>query len=413
VSRLDTRSPFPGPNALFPCLGAALLIWTGAETAIGRMLATSPFRGIGLISYSLYLWHWPVIVFLHQAGVFLFTPTITLGVIGVSIALAWASWKFVETPFRQRRRFDRKQIFALGLSGMTAVCLVGATGAASDGMPDRFPTAAIAIVGFEDSFVPKATSCLISRRKSKDLKNCTFGASVEPTFAVWGDSHSAALVAQLGEVAAKHGKSIMYYGHAGCPPIIGVEVVNDRTCGAFNRLTMAELTRRSNIKTVILIARYYSHVYGQTTGPDVLADDPLMSDSSFRELSVSEAETLFAEKLPATVAALHAAGKRVVVSYPIPEPGYDVPRVLAARVAKGGDPSTLTQPFDIFLDRQKLILSVLDGLKDVVRVYPSSAFCDNVTCHLFGGGSPLYRDRTHPSTTGAELIAGLFDRVFQ
>ena len=98
---------FPGLTALPPCLGAALIIAAGetGSSAVGRLLAWRPVAFIGLISYSLYLWHWPIIVFQRAGGMLLNRADLTLGakafVAAVSIAVAALSWKFVEQPFRR------------------------------------------------------------------------------------------------------------------------------------------------------------------------------------------------------------------------------------------------------------------------------------------------------------------------
>ncbi len=111
----SSKTPFPGPAALLPCLGAALIIHAGRSgtTFVGTLLATRPFVYVGLVSYSLYLWHWPILVFARAVSVRPLSPAEAAALVVLSFIAADLSWRFVESPFRGKRgRFSRTQIFA-------------------------------------------------------------------------------------------------------------------------------------------------------------------------------------------------------------------------------------------------------------------------------------------------------------
>jgi peptidoglycan/LPS O-acetylase OafA/YrhL len=136
----DENTPFPGLAALPPCLGAALIIATGGGglTPVGRLLSLKPCVWIGLISYSLYLWHWPLIVLLREAlPTDYFSPAQGAGVFVAGIALGYLSWRFVERPFRSggiggRTIFTGTAITA-GLISLLSLAVIGL-----GGMPGRF-----------------------------------------------------------------------------------------------------------------------------------------------------------------------------------------------------------------------------------------------------------------------------------
>ncbi|EJN36289.1 acyltransferase family protein [Pseudomonas sp. GM80] len=139
---LNKTSGFPGINALIPCAGAGLIIVSRAigKNLISLMLESRPFVFIGLISYSLYLWHWPLISFLHYSRVEI-TIEIALGVVFASIVLGYLSWRFVEQAFRHNNKPVGKGFAAAtALAGLFVVSFPIAV-YLKDGIPSRFPFA--------------------------------------------------------------------------------------------------------------------------------------------------------------------------------------------------------------------------------------------------------------------------------
>lgn len=137
VLAFDKYTPFPGAYALLPTIGAGLVIvFSSPQTIAGRLLSTKLFVGVGLISYSAYLWHLPLIVFARHAMV---DPATLISVILplASLLFAYLSWRFVEKPFRQRGRISRKTIFSFAAIGSLVFIIVGFIGYLSDGLPSR------------------------------------------------------------------------------------------------------------------------------------------------------------------------------------------------------------------------------------------------------------------------------------
>jgi len=139
VAWYDKSTPWPGSWALAPVLGTAAIIWGGNSTFVGRALSWGPMVGLGLISYAAYLWHQPLFAFarLHYNE----DPTHTVMAILslITLGLAWATWRFVERPFRDRNRLSRKQIFGSTGISIMAVGLIGFGLATQKGVPERFP----------------------------------------------------------------------------------------------------------------------------------------------------------------------------------------------------------------------------------------------------------------------------------
>ncbi|WP_298012503.1 acyltransferase family protein [uncultured Castellaniella sp.] len=123
VAMFSKDTPFPGWHALAPAAGAALVLaFVRADSVLGRLLSWRAMVGVGLISYSAYLWHQPVFAFSHLAG---WKPGLaaSLGLIAASLLLAWLSWRYVEHPFRNRARMSRRAVF--GWAGVVSAGLLG------------------------------------------------------------------------------------------------------------------------------------------------------------------------------------------------------------------------------------------------------------------------------------------------
>ncbi|HEY2110890.1 MAG TPA: acyltransferase family protein [Dongiaceae bacterium] len=210
----NAATVFPGANALAPCLGAALIIAAGraGDSWVARLLSWRPLVFIGRISYSLYLWHWPVIVFMIMSGL---TPSTHqpswlkfLAVVS-SVILATLSWRYVETPFRTGpRRPSRRKLFTLAGAAAAALALLGLTGTLSQGLPGRFPAHSAALAGYLDyDWASKGYfrrgSCFLDTGLAFQpflASGCIREDAKRPSDLILGDSHAAHLWYGLSRV---------------------------------------------------------------------------------------------------------------------------------------------------------------------------------------------------------------------
>lgn len=137
----DATTPFPSLWALAPVLGSvAIIVAASPATLVGKLLSTAPFVGIGLISYSAYLWHQPIFAFARLLDADQHPPQwVMLVLAGVALCLAWLSWRFVERPFRRKDAFTQGRILALSGLGSAVLACLGAAAILSSGLPQRFP----------------------------------------------------------------------------------------------------------------------------------------------------------------------------------------------------------------------------------------------------------------------------------
>ncbi|WP_353641635.1 acyltransferase family protein [Mesorhizobium sp. WSM2239] len=222
---ISAADPFPGFAALYPCAGAALVIWPkSGHTAVARMLSLKPAVFIGLLSYSLYLWHWPVLVFFrHYKNGDVPSHTEAAALIAVSLLLSWLSWRFVEKPMG-RRRDPRLVVSAGALSVIAASCL-GATIVIAEGFVSRLPANAHALSSFQEMWKWTCPQNIHIEGLEGNLY-CVVGATwetAERKALVWGDSNAVHL-APLLDVVGKENGIAMAIWHA-CPPFIDNQLV--------------------------------------------------------------------------------------------------------------------------------------------------------------------------------------------
>ncbi|MCL3881745.1 acyltransferase family protein [Marivita sp. GX14005] len=425
----DKTTVFPGAAAMIPVAGAALLIVAGKErdTLSFRLLSLAPLVWIGLISYSLYLWHWPVIVFYQQ--ITLDRPDLAgcLIVFSVSILLAWASWAFVERPFRKPVgrglagwELGRPE-YVLG-AGVLSVPALSLIILQSAGLPGRLPAEAVRLASFSQDRHPSLRDCTArwdAWRAPSDP--CLFGASGDagPDIAIWGDSHAAALLPEVEAAAIRNQRRLAYLSRSGCLPVPDTERLDGKTgrCNEYGTGALDYLIRTDSIGTVILVSRYAMASRGYLTdyglaerdwGPTVFADAQTGRWPEDRRL-----ERLM-DKFDSTVARLRAAGRDVVIVYPVPEIGHKVPETLAKLSLHGRTPERFGLSQAAFDARNADVIAALDTISaryDAERIVPHDALCSEGHCAVIRNGIPLYYDDDHLSSAGAALFGPQFDRI--
>lgn len=416
--------PFPGAAALLPCVGAMLVIHAGADgdSEVGQVLASRPLVFVGLISYSVYLWHWPLIVFFSYYIIDEPTFGQSLMLLAASFAIGALSWRFIELPFRHAKRQQGETPVRVLSRAAIAVLVVGALGTAiyvARGFPDRFAPSVDRMADYAMSQNPKADRCGATALQLAPGSPCTIGDPARARLFLWGDSHAGALYGALSEIA-RNGPATVYGATPRCPPLIGVGT--DADCIAGNQQRLDYVLAYPQITTVIIAARWSLYSRGRATkyGPaENNAELPELRDVSGRHYPqfTAEARRGLRNGLSTLVARLLAGGKHVVLVYPVPEMGYDIPSTIARLTAEGRQPAAFGLSEKRYLHRQRYSIPLLDGLgrhPRLMRVYPDKALCPHGICLGYANGKPLYFDSHHLSIPGAErLIPELTNSVKQ
>jgi peptidoglycan/LPS O-acetylase OafA/YrhL len=229
---------FPGFSALLPCVGSALIIWAGEAggSVVGSVLSWRPVVFIGLISYSLYLWHWLIVV-MQKAGLLVGLSAIGKGSalisghrfdmiveVGLSFVLAVLSWRFVERPFRSGAlRLSGRPLFLLASGVLVLFLGCGTWMVLAQGFPSRFPTKALQVVGAVDSQqefrAMRTGTCFITTEyhfAAYDSSTCLREDKDKKNYLLLGDSHSAMLYHALATEMPN--ANVMQASTAACAP---------------------------------------------------------------------------------------------------------------------------------------------------------------------------------------------------
>lgn len=251
---LTPSSTFPLPWALAPVAGASILIATQGSFINRVVLSNRILVGVGLISYSLYLWHWPLLSFLHieysgAAAHWMRALSLVL-----AFALATVSYWLLEKPFRSKSRSSLK----LRLLGITAVFIgiVAANIYARDGLGFRVDSIIGQIIGEKDPHKQawRSGECFIERDEIEQFAPNCIGSKASPDIFLWGDSHAAALYPGLAKIAAENGDSLAQYTAALCKPLLGD---NSLTAGCReNNKQILKLIAKTKPRIVVIHARW-------------------------------------------------------------------------------------------------------------------------------------------------------------
>lgn len=262
---LTAYTPFSGLAAAPPCLGAALILHAGESgtSRVARLLSTRPFVFVGLISYSLYLWHWPVLA-LHRVGTLplpTYSKLVERGLILVlSFVLGTAFWWFIERPTRNRDLFSTRMLL-IG-SAVIASGLVAAAGTLilTGGLPSRFKPEAAAIaryLNYDQAAQFREGRCFLNLNQSFaafDRADCLPDNPGRANHVILGDSHAAALASGLRE--ALPDANLLQVTGVACPPLLPQQAPIGTACPDLVDLALEELPKTRSIDTVWLTARW-------------------------------------------------------------------------------------------------------------------------------------------------------------
>ncbi|OQP88414.1 hypothetical protein BTR14_03015 [Rhizobium rhizosphaerae] len=427
VVAYDGATPFPSFYALVPVIGALLVIlFAQPGTAVARLLSMKVMTGIGLISYSLYLWHQPILAFARIHSLTEPSRGTMLGLVLLSFPLAYLSWRFIEQPFRSRAATTRRSgSSALGVTAASAACVIamGLFAQRDNGLAFRVPEGAQDAILAGKTLDPAMTHCLFDKGEASlphPIKDClTPGIAQSPTILI-GDSHAGALAGAALRGFAAAGEPLYAMSHSACVGFSGFVVSDPKyrlRCNSFFT-GIEDYIARAKISTVIMLSRWTLYVEGtpfdngeggvehrRPTFVDLYdrRDEMGGEDDPARKQRVLD-------QYVADIKSYLDRGINVVLVYPVPEAGWNVPDTVARAVMNGDPHPLLTTATPRYQQRNAAVIAAFDALEHprLRKVKAAPVFCNwlvnNRCLNAEGIKDILYLDDNHLSDTGAALL---------
>lgn len=427
----DKTTPFPSVYALVPVLGVVLIILFGEkQTYTARILSTKLFVGIGLVSYSAYLWHQPLFAFarIRLAG----EPSAFLmgGLSLVALLLAILSWKFVETPFRNKTKYTSRKIYAGSALMLLIFISLGAIGHKLSGFEHRVDQGLLAKISQAEERYSNYENCHFNTGVPQHpIPECVdYLIDDSPSVLLMGDSHLETLGRQIQEQLFAQNVGSYSISYALCPPVTGLYIVSkdsSHQCHEHNT-AMLDYAESQGVSTIILVGRFPLYQLGNRYDNE---------EGGVEKGDISHADTIDRVGTPASwndkeridrVSAVYQdqltkMSKRfnVIVFETVPEVGWTVPDYLSnlTRFDQScADDCIVSHNYDSHLKRVTVFNDVLDSIESpsLARFKVSDTFCDSLTnkCVAADERGILYRDDDHLSILGASLVVEDFFKSY-
>lgn len=414
ITLYDSDTSFPGPAALPPCLGAALLIFCNHQriTTPGKILSAPPLVFVGKISYSLYLWHWPIIVYTQYASIYELSTATRIILFLASFIAAYLSWKFVETPFRAGGAGTmlptRKHTFRTFYAVTSILLVIGAVLYLTKGAAFRFSEQTLDYIATaKERNKLEDPSPITDTQKLPLLISGPEQPPVQPVL-LWGDSHAQCITPLMTKLCLNHQLNIHIAARSGTPPILNTTCPPQQQVTEFNHAVFNYIERKK-IKNVILVSHWNDYALGTQGVPH----------SSRLKSSLhpgQKPKKVFASHLTDTVNQLKTIGVNVWILKQPPEQHLYAPKALANAHRFGIDKKQLGVSVEEHQLRQTYVNQVLHSLEsETVHILDPMPYLVNEAhlCIMEKDGHSLYRDTNHLSRYGALLLAPLFDPVFK
>lgn len=403
IFAFDKSTPFPGLYALIPTIGTAfIIIFSTSETIVGRLLSTKTMVGIGLISYSTYLWHQPLFVFARHRSLTDPSVALLIALSFLSIILAYFSWRFVEIPFRDKKVITRKMVFTFAVVGSVVFAAIGISGYLNNGYDRRMNNNGIVLAHISEKV--KINEGLNSECNEKFTLSPNCRTSDKPEILVWGDSFAMHLV--QGIMESNQNAKIIQMTKNTCGPFFDVSPVKPKYnidwakgCLDFNKNVYDWLNKNNTVKYAIISSPFVQYI----------GDDKLYFNGKLHEASPE----LATEKFLITLDKLKSMGITPVIFSPPPQNGKNIGECLVRGEFFNGNLDACNFNRNKATDESIKVYKFLKNIANFHKVvFLDDGICENGVCKTNIDSTFIYRDSGHLSRSGSALLGkkmGFYD----
>ena len=393
----------PSFYTLSPIIGVCLIIWfSNKDELITKILSTKLFIGIGLISYSLYLWHYPIFAFIKITGLVSGSITGKLLLIPILLICSIISYNFVEKPFRNKKNNIKNILILIFISSIVIISF-NLYVIHNDGIKTRLPK--IFLKEFR-------TENINYYQKNNTQK-----------IVLIGDSHADSLGFHLNEEIKKKNLSLIRFRTF--MYLTDFNIVSKKTRRINENFIKSNIEidnfLKENSNLIIILSQRWSVTLLETCFDnsegykEYCYDIEYLEPIDIKTSSLKERQKFIKEGLISQINKIIKQGHKLVLVYPVPEMAIDPYRYLFRNYIFNKSTPIISSSYDVFKKRNKLIFEILDNIKNenIYRVYPHSYFCDKQIkdrCVANDENNIFYYDDDHLSIEGSKFVV---DRIIK
>lgn len=424
---LSKNFPYPSFYTLIPTFGTALLILFSQEnTFVKKLLSYKVLVFVGLISYSAYLFHYPIFSFIKYTSTNI-NNYIYIYIIPVVLFFSFLNWKFVEQPFRKKNSSLKKFILFISISYLFLISIAVYI-YTNDGLNKR--EAFILPKNIEKSFVfsengRKCFDVNYIHKKENHKEICKIGNldNEKIDFVVFGDSHIVNFYPLINELAKKYNKSGLFIGYSGCPPILNVYNLRrdqkEKNCHELNKIIL-KIVNEQKINNLIFISKWVYYTDGDHLGANLNALSLKPRRSSNKNLS----KEAFTQGLNSTLEVYEKIEKKVFIVEQAPQQMLGPKQIYYRSFNKDkmkftNKLSHYSLHFNEHKKHQSFVKKILNNFeakyKNLTLINLDDIFCNNPgkKCLIGNEKYSFYIDESHLSTQGANLTKKKFANIIE
>ncbi len=397
VFGFNESTPFPGIYALVPTLGTALIILCASpKNAVGKLLSSRVLVGIGLISYSAYLWHQPLFAFARHYSLKGLSINVYLALSMLSLVLAYLTWKYVEVPFRSRARVKRQKVFLFAVIGTSLLLLIGTAGHITFGFTTKPNESTEKFFEAKNRLAPNTGLNEECEGTFTLTSKCRTGN--KPIVVLWGDSYAMHLAGAIQFPSQDIG--MIQFTKSTCGPFLGIAPFNAKysqtwaqSCITFNKKVAEWLKNNRTVKHVVMASPFEKYL---DEGNSLL----------FENGNVVRANKQKAlEAFQSTLAFIERLGIKPIIVAPPPSDGSNLGRCLVKASHRNLPLSVCDYKVEEIAKKKVQAYEFLSELETQYKVIRLDDYlCKENRCITSLNNKWLYRDSGHLSKEGSHAL---------
>lgn len=418
----DINTLHPSIITLIPITGTLLVLLCSSENfnenGVFVIFNNYILLKVGLISYSLYLWHQPIYQFFNQIY-FIDTNNLRkIFIIFLLVILSFISFKYIEKPFRDKKKINKKYIFIFYILSTFLLILFCLYSLYLRDFSKKYSHLVYTISNFSKYYENNNFNCSTGAENYISPKNaCILGNGEKTELALIGDSHLDLISMELKKELNFLGVSAYQFSYGGCVPSLNLKVYNDKRyiCNKYFTEVLNKLQNEPNIKKIVLFSRWSFNLKGerfnnQEGGVETGSGHYFIPIDTNVLVEKKERQKIILENIDFFIKKIKNFDKDIYIVMPTPEMGWEIPNNLARILHYENkiDENTLSISKKVFDERNIEIYKFFVNLKkkyNLNLIYPNDIFCNDLRCFSHKNNVPLFFDDDHLSIEGAKLLS--------